>query len=123
MVFSAGLVSGFVWAGSILFRGTKLTSPSAPSPFSRISLSRCSTMSLYGLSLRYAPFKIFSTWSGILAYIALSMNCWASGPKASLAVFWRVCKNLCSFCVEGLNLSASHSHLALPLISSSRNNV
>ena len=87
VVFSAGLVSGCVWAGSILVKGTKVTSSGAPRPLSLISVSRWSTMSLYGLSSRYALLSNFLTWSGVLAYMALLMNCCSSDPEASLAIF------------------------------------
>ena len=37
---------------STVLKGTKVVSSGAPSPFSRISRSRCSTISLYGFSSR-----------------------------------------------------------------------
>ena len=63
------------WGGSILFERTRVTSSGVPSPLSLISRSRWSTISLYGLSSRCALLSIFLTWSGILALMALPINC------------------------------------------------
>ena len=60
-----------------------------------------STMWLYGLYSKYALLSFFLTRSGILAYIALSMNCWASAPKASFAVFCSEFSNSSSFVLRG----------------------
>ena len=74
-------------AKSTAFDGSRVVSSRAPRTLRRISLSRCRTMSLYGLFSRYARLRIFLTWSSIFENMALWLNFFSAPLDRTLPVF------------------------------------
>ena len=71
--------------------------------------------SLYGVSSVYALFSIFLTWSGILAYITLPINCWASDPNVFFCCFLEDVQNVIWFLCCGITFKRVSLAIVLSL--------